>query len=195
MRILSGAIVAAFVCGSAYAIDVNPNWSIARQWNEENLFAIRRSTPRPPVHARNLYHVNAAMYDAWTTYEPTGHGVFFTEKNTPGNVVADRREAISYAAYRILKNRYVAGNGPNVAQIQADLDALFLALGYDASITTTVGTTPAAIGNRVAAQIIAAGMLDGSNQANNYAPNNGYATVNPSMPFKIPGTVMDCPSQ
>lgn len=194
MRILSSAIAVAVLCAPAAAIPIDPNWSIARQWNEENLFAIRRSTPRPPVHARNLLHVDAAMYDAWTTYDLNGHGVFFTEKNVAGDVVAARREAISFAAYRVLKARYVAGNGPNIGLIQADFDALFAALGYDKNNTSTVGTTPAAIGNRIAAAILAAGLTDGSNEQNNYAPNNGYAPVNASMPFKIPGTVMANPN-
>ena len=104
----------------------NPEWSIARQWDEEILQAIRVSTPRPPVHARNLYHMSAAMYDAWATYDATAHGVFFTEKHVAGDIDADRREAISFAAYRVLKARFVAGNGPNVATIQANLDSLFL---------------------------------------------------------------------
>jgi hypothetical protein len=39
--------------------------SVARQWNEEMLEAIRNDFARPVVHARNLYHTSAAMYDAW----------------------------------------------------------------------------------------------------------------------------------
>ncbi|MCI0363753.1 MAG: hypothetical protein L0219_07710 [Phycisphaerales bacterium] len=195
MRILIGGIAVALLCAPVAAIEIDPDWSIARTWNEQNLFCIRRSTPRPPVHARNLYHVNAAMYDAWTAYSPTGRGVFFTEKHVAGNPDGARHVAISHAAYRILKARYVAGNGPNIAQIQADLDATFVALGYDPAFTSTVGDSPAAIGNRIAATILAAGLLDGSNEQNNYAPNNGYAPVNDPMPFKIPGTVMDDPNR
>ena len=197
MRMLSGALLAAVLCAPAMAIEIDPDWTIARTWNEENLFAIRRSTPRPPVHARNLYHVNAAMYDAWTAYdlEGTGRGVFFHEKHAAKDIDAARRETISYAAYRILKARYVAGNGPNIAQIQADLDATFAALGYNAAVTSTVGDTPAEVGNRIASQILAAGLTDGSNEQNNYAPNNGYAVVNFPMPFKIPGTVMNNPNR
>src|SRR5437870_9839063 len=39
--------------------------SVARQWDEELLQAIRIDIPRPPVHARNLYHLSVAMWDAW----------------------------------------------------------------------------------------------------------------------------------
>ncbi len=185
------SVVASTLASTALAGGVNPAWSIARQWDEEILQAIRIATPRPPVHARNLYHTSAAMYDGWATYDPTARGVFFLEKNTAADVDAARRETISYAAYRVLKARFVAGNGPNVATIQANLDSLFLQLGYDKNNTSTVGTTPAAIGNRIAAAILAAGLVDGANEAGNYAPNNGYVPINPSLPFKIPGCVMN----
>jgi hypothetical protein len=38
--------------------------------------------------------------------------------------------------------------------------------------------------------VLAAGLVDGSNEQANYAPNNGYAPVNTAMPFKVPGCVM-----
>ncbi len=44
--------------------------SVARQWNEELLNAIRADESRPTVHSRNLFHVSAAMYDAWACYDP-----------------------------------------------------------------------------------------------------------------------------
>ena len=39
--------------------------SVARQWDEELLEAIRNDLARPTVHARNLFHVSVAMWDAW----------------------------------------------------------------------------------------------------------------------------------
>ena len=62
------------------AIDPAPERSIARRWNEQILNAIRRDIPRPGVHARNLFHVSAAMYDAWASFDATADGVFFREK-------------------------------------------------------------------------------------------------------------------
>src|SRR5262245_30089799 len=111
-----------------HASGVNPDWSIARQWNEETLQAITVATQIAPIHGRNLYHVSAAMYDAWAVYDPIARGVFFFENHTAADVDAARHETISYAAYRVLKSRFVAGNGNNIAQIQANLDALFVAL-------------------------------------------------------------------
>ena len=43
--------------------------SVARRWNEVLLEAIRNDYARPTVHARNLFHFAAAIYDAWTLYD------------------------------------------------------------------------------------------------------------------------------
>ncbi len=195
MRVFSSFVVALAIGASSAQASFDPDWSIARIWDEQILSAIRKSTPRPPVHARNLYHLSAAMYDTWAVYDPTARGVYVQEKLRARNVDAARREAISYAAYRVLKARYVAGNGPNIAVIQAEFNALFAELGYDAGITTTVGNSPAAVGNRVAATILAQNLGDGANEANNYAQNVGYVVVNPSLVFKIPGCPMFQPAQ
>ena len=48
------------------------NVSAARRWIEVLLQAIRNDYARPTVHARNLFHVSAAMYDAWAAYDPSG---------------------------------------------------------------------------------------------------------------------------
>ena len=42
--------------------------SVARQWNETLLEGIRGDFARPTVHARNLFHISAAMYDAWAIF-------------------------------------------------------------------------------------------------------------------------------
>jgi len=188
-RVLSSTLLSICALSIPAHADGEGDWSVARYWDEAILDAIRIATPRPPVHARNLYYNSAAMYDAWAAYDPVARGVFFTEKHTARDVEAARHEAISYASYRVLKARFVAGNGPNVATIQANLDAAFAALGYNSSVTTTVGNSPAAIGNRVAAAALAAGLADNSNEPANYAPNNGYAPINEPLVFKIPGCV------
>src|SRR5690606_4474067 len=63
----ASALIAA--SGSAIAGDVGSEWSVARHWNEALLEAIRKDTPRPPVHARNLFHTSVVMYDAWCAYQ------------------------------------------------------------------------------------------------------------------------------
>ena len=53
---------------STVAIGRSTQQSIARQWDEVLLDAIRRDTPRPTVHARNLFHLSGVMWDAWRAY-------------------------------------------------------------------------------------------------------------------------------
>jgi len=48
--------------------------SVARVWDEALLDAIRRDVPAPTVHARNLFHTSAAMWDAWAAYDPQADG-------------------------------------------------------------------------------------------------------------------------
>ncbi len=58
-----------------------PEWTVARRWNEVLLNAIRRDLPAPTVHARNLFHTSAAMWDAWAAYDQEAAGYLVTEKH------------------------------------------------------------------------------------------------------------------
>ena len=165
---------------SCSPIAENPEWSVARRWDEVLLDAIRRDLPAPTRHARNLYHVSAAMYDAWAAYDPQADGVFVDEKHTADDVAAARNEAISYAAYRVLEHRYLSAVG--APDTIAEFDALMEALCYPIDVTTTEGDDPAALGNRIAAAIIEAGLADGSNEADRYS--NDYHPVNPPLVVK-----------
>ena len=79
---------------------------VARIWNEQQLSAIRVDRPHPPVQARNLFSVSAAMYDAWAAYDVTAVGYVYRGKHSAMDIAAARREAVSYAAYRMLRERY-----------------------------------------------------------------------------------------
>lgn len=182
--------VAALVAGGAFAMLrpwgardcatqlAHPEWSIAREWDEALLDAIRRALPAPTVHARNLYHTSAAMWDAWAAYDPVANGVFVDEKDAAADVPAARAEAISYAAYRVLSARYLNATGGN--ESLSEFADLMDGHCYPLDVTTTDGTSPAAVGNRVAAAVLAATADDGSNEANGYAPV-GYEPVNPPL--------------
>ncbi len=171
--------------------------SVARQWDEELLDAIRIDIPKPPVHARNLFHLSVAMWDAWAAYSPTAVGYLVREKHRAADVEAARDEAISFAAYRLLKYRFPVGyldaDGkpchPNDATSQAAFDARMDALGYDRTLASTDGDSPAALGNRIAAAVIARGQTDGSNEGAGlcYPDDTGYSPVNPALIFKLPG--------
>ena len=83
--------------------------SVARLWNEQLLSAIRIDIPKPPVHARNLFHLSVAMWDAWAAYSHKAVGYVVTEKQRGVHIKAARNEAISFAAYRLLQYRFPVG--------------------------------------------------------------------------------------
>jgi len=181
--VLRASLLAVMVLSSNPALRAQE--SVARQWNEALLDAIRIDFPAPTVHSRNLYHTSAAMYDAWATFNSASRGRFFTEKHSANDVAAARNEAISYAAYRVLSHRYALAVDP--AASQQLFDSLMDTLGYDATFTSTAGDSPAAIGNRIAQQIISATVNDGSNEASAYADNTSYAPINTPMAVDFPG--------
>jgi hypothetical protein len=164
----------------------HPEWSVARRWDEALLGAIRRALPAPTVHARNLFHTSAAMWDAWAAYDPVATGVFMTEKVTAPDVAAARDEAISYAAYRVLSRRYLdaVGGAESLSAFADVMDTLCLPI----ETTTTEGDASAALGNRIGAAILAATADDGSNEAGGYAPVD-YEPVNP--PLVVAGSAIE----
>ena len=50
---------------------------IAIDWNEQVLEAIRNDFARPTIHARNLMHSSAIMYDCWAAYDTTSSEQYF----------------------------------------------------------------------------------------------------------------------
>ena len=174
--------------------------SVARQWNEEVLQAIRIDFPAPNVHARNLFHLSAVMYDAWAAYDAEAVGVFHNEAATAADVGLARDKAISFAAYRILSSRATKVVDP--VTTQASYDALMTSFGYDSAIVTTSGPSPEAVGNRCAAALLARAASDGANEDRMvevdvegvptmvpapYSDSTGYAPVNPPLVFRFPG--------
>jgi hypothetical protein len=172
-----------------FACSVQAEQSVARQWNEALLNAIRKDFARPTVHARNLFHAAIAMYDTWAVYDDTA-GTFLLGKTVrgftcefngipiPANLKAAREEALSYAVYRLLSHRFAFS--PGAAQSLSTFDTLMTNLGYDKNITATDYSdgSPAALGNYLAQMLIAFGNQDGSNEQNAYA-NRFYQPVNP----------------
>jgi hypothetical protein len=167
--------------------------SVARQWNEVMLQAIRGDFARPTVQARNLFHASIALYDGWAVYESTA--TTFLLGKTVGNYTCRfnglsalnvskkeaQQQAMSYAMYRVLIHRYK--NSPKASEAITNFGTLMTNLGYNYNYTSTNYTTgnPAALGNYLGQQIINLGLIDGSNEANDYA-NQYYTPINP--PFK-----------
>ncbi len=187
---LTFAVTLACVMGASET--ANAAQSIARVWNEQNLAAIRIDFPNPPVHARNLFHTSVAMWDAWAAYDTTAVGYLHRESATAADIATARHEAISYAAYRVLAHRYALS--VNASTTLATLDAQMTTLGYSPSITTTTGTSAAAVGNRVAAAVLAFAASDESNESNNY-DDPSYAPANSPLIIALPGTQISDPNR
>ena len=89
--------------------------SMAREWNEVLLEAIRNDLARPTVHARNLHHWSVACYDAWAAYDSIAEP-FLVDVNVaaiedPVARRAAQEEAMNYASYRLLWNRFLNSSG------------------------------------------------------------------------------------
>ncbi len=180
--------------------------SVAREWNEVMLQAIRKDLARPPIQARNLFHVSLAMYDAWAAFDKiakpfflgrtvSGFSCAFDGIQAPIDIHAAREEAISYAAYRLLKHRYK--NSPAANDALTRFDSLFVALGYDTLVTTTDYSTgsPAALGNYLAQKLIEFGLQDGANEIFDYG-NAYYKPVNsPIDPVKFGDSTIADPNR
>ncbi|HEY2915653.1 MAG TPA: vanadium-dependent haloperoxidase [Candidatus Limnocylindrales bacterium] len=154
----------------------HPDWSVARRWDEALLDAIRRALPNPPVHARNLFHVSVAMWDAWATYDPVASGYLTHEKVTAANVRQARAEAISFAAWTVLKARFENANGAEDSL--PEFDQVLRSLCYlPSAARSSFGTDPVAVGVRIGDAVLAYGLGDGSNEADGYADPD-YTPVN-----------------
>jgi hypothetical protein len=158
--------------------------SVAYMWNEALLDSIRHDLARPTVHARNLYHTSAAMWDAWAAFDAQADQVLHQEKMEAADVTAARHEAISYAMYRLLRHRFQFS--PAAPFAFPEYDMLMADLGYDINYTDTQANTPAALGNRIAQSVINFGLADGSNEQFGYI-NLVYEPVNPPLLPDFPG--------
>lgn len=165
--------------------------SIARIWNEALLEAIRNDYARPTVHARNLFHIAVAMYDAWAIYHE--HAKPYLLGNTVGNFVNNfggfettekldeaLNKTISYAAYRLLTHRFSLS--PGAEESLEGFDKIMEELGYNKEISSAVYTEgdPIALGNYIAQTLINFGFHDGSREFTGY-DNAIYKPVNPPL--------------
>ncbi len=175
--------------------------SVARIWNEQALDAIRRDFPAPTVHARNLFHLSAAMWDTWLVLDPDdpGTAVFVDRANldsvpepSDGDRPDARDEALSYAAYTLLHHRYETSAG--VVDTHAALDAQMAALCFTTDPSAIDDGSPAAIGVAIAESIIDQTRLDGSNEPAGYV-DLSYAPVNPPLVVSEPGVELVDPNR
>ena len=173
------------------------SFSVARLWNEVLLYSIRNDLARPTVHARNLFHISAAMYDAWaivnekgSTYlignNVNGFNSNFTSfsSNDPENV--NNINSISYAAYRLILHRFSQspGNDKIVQKCNNLMNMLGLDINYFESDQSDLNSSD--LGNYIAQKYIEYGLIDGSNEQLDYT-NQYYQAVNEPLAPIFPG--------
>ncbi|MBK8736185.1 MAG: hypothetical protein IPL98_09890, partial [Saprospiraceae bacterium] len=176
---------------------INGQRSIAYVWNNQMLESIKKDFARPPVHARNLYHLSLVFYEVWTIFEKKSNHYILNDTSSfldcriknfrcIGSKDSAIHKAISYGAYRIINQRFK--NSPGYQTILADIDKLMKSFNYnilDNSLDFSNGNA-AALGNAIANCIIQYGIKDGSNEENNYA-SKIYLPINDSMIPTLPG--------
>ena len=179
-------VFANFLPGPALS---DPEVSVARRWIEVLLQAIREDFARPTVHARNLFHLSAAMYDAWATYSDTARPWLFGDGGAPCTLPAlppgadiddARQEAIGHAAWRLIRHRF--RRSPGFARTARNADSLMSALGHDRGDDGAA----AVLGRCIGEHYIARGLEDGSNEREDYK-SAAYRPVNPFLDPEFSG--------
>lgn len=162
------------------------------KWNEVALAAVRNGAARPTVIARSMFIVHSAMYDAWAAYDAKALGTQLggsLRRPAAERTEANKRAAISYAAYRALLDQFPAFETNTGA-----FSRLLNELGYSPD-NSSDPSTPAGVGNVAAQAVLDFRKSDGANQSGNYAQVTSatypsvYAPVNSADPAtgKTPG--------
>ncbi len=193
MKTLRFALFLAF--SMRVAATETPSNSVARVWDEQALASIRVDTPNPPVQARNLFSFSVCMYDAWSAYDTNGSvGFVYHNKFTAANIEAAREQAMSYAVWRMMKERHFYSK--TAATTLAADDAQMAALGYDTNNASRDTSTPAGVGNSIYDAVSAWFINDGARQTNgtqaapypDYPTNQGgYTYPNPPLATSLEG--------
>jgi hypothetical protein len=165
------------ICGSALNSFGAASNSIARVWMERALAAIRVDTPHPPAQARNYLSFSVCMYDAWAAYDPVAVGYVYRGKHTAPDVASARSNAISFAVFRMMKERHAFSRTAQ-ATLAAD-DALMTSLGYNLNDQTRDTSTPTGVGNRIYDVVSAWFSNDGSRGTN----GTPYPIANPPIAY------------
>ena len=158
---------------------------------------IRHDLARPTVHARNLFHSSAIMFEALAVYDENLESYFLG--NTIGGfetpfygvspaseqeATALVEEAINYGLYRLVSHRF--SNSPGADFTQELAQNVFIDNGGDPDYTSLdyISDGGAALGNYIAQKIIEFGLQDGSNELEGHS-NTHYTPSNPDLLIEL----------
>jgi PAP2 superfamily len=160
--------------------------NVTLSWNRAGLESVRRTRMGPPMVARALHILHAAMYDAWAAHDDLAFGSRLGDllrRPPAGRAQEARREAASFAAHRALSDLFPT-EAPAFAKMMSDL-------GYDPDAVGPEGS-PSAVGIRAARAVLAFRHGDGANQLGDMGPEprglaaayadwTGYRPANPLL--------------
>lgn len=160
--------------------------NVVVQWDSAALQAIRDLHPGPPMAARMLAITHTCMYDAWAAYSRRAIGTQLgssLRRPARESTLANKEEAISYAAYRALVDLFPA----DTATV---FTPLLNKLGYSEFNLSVDTRTSAGVGNVACAAVLAFRHHDGSNQLGDlhpgaYSDYTGYLSINPASTVPV----------
>ena len=140
--------------------------NVAVDWESSALQSVRHAKLGAPMVSRALAIMHTCMYDAWAAYDDRAVGTQLADalrRPAAERTEANKKKAISYAAYRALSDL-----------LPADTDSVYKPLmrrlGYDPNDNSTDIETPAGIGNIACAAVLEYRHHDHSNQLGDLAP-------------------------
>lgn len=179
-----------------------PDKSVARNWSEALIQALRRDTGRVAYNARVVFQFSVAVYDAWAAYDENARPYLLGQTvngfNCPFNEAAiargsedAQRTAISYAAYSFLLHRFEQSPGGLLAY--GIFDDLMEFYGHDIDHFSTDyegDRSAASFGNYIADCVIQFGLGDGSGELDGHLTHH-YAPINPPLDPLDPHSIDD----
>ncbi len=182
---------------AAFAAESN----VVLAWDRALLTVISQTPTAPTVASRSLAVLHTAIYDAWAAYDEHALATttFGLHRRPPAErTEANKREAISYAAYVAAANLY---SDLKSVCFQPLMNALGYSVAVDADnadVLPSDPTTPGGLGVWAGRQVIAVHRSDGSNENCEkffgtcvYPDKSGYVPVNAPAPVTGTATLVD----
>jgi hypothetical protein len=179
MKFMESWIVSlALFSGIAIHADIpQPSDDAVILWNNAAIDAARDNNTGTLVMLRALAEMHTAMFDAWAQYDIGARPTLGTlhQRSTDVPTLENKREAISYAAYRTLADLF-----PSAIP---RFDRLMKTVGYEPGSASHDMATPAGIGLGAASAVLEYRHHDGANQLGDlhpgaYSDYTGYTPVN-----------------
>lgn len=165
----------------------------AQAWVRLALEATRAETQGPTIEARKLWHLSAAMYDAWAAYDPIASGYFTgtrLKSEAPEATIENIAETLHHAVYPVLREgfRHLAEAPPGTEHYRAyaAFRAKMRAGGYIDVTGAPVPSPAQALGARIAEAALRFCEGDGANEPGGYADTSGYIPANPTLHMDLP---------